>query len=318
METNGTPSWLASEAGQQLQSTLSEEKTLQGLNRLLSRLDKLEQSVEKLTSLIEQGPGMLSMVTDTADEAIRSAESKGVYVEDRLNNALRLAEKLTAPEMVEKVEKALSLANQLPGMASMFTDMVDEGYRNAAEKGIDVEERMSQALTLAEKLTSPEMMEKLDGLMKLSDQVPGLVSMVTDMADESIQAASEKGVDVEARFRNALVVAEKLTDPKMVGQLEGLLKLAEQAPGLAAMTVDIVDEAMADSTMSNVAKIFDPEIMATVGKLGNALSDAKEQEIRPVGMWGLLKALKDPELQAVLGFLLNFGKNFGKQLTPNK
>ncbi|MCB0852306.1 MAG: DUF1641 domain-containing protein [Bacteroidetes bacterium] len=318
METNGTPSWLDSDAGQQLQATLSQEQTLLGLNRLLNRLDKLENSVERLNALLEQGPAMLSMATDTIDESVQKASSKGIDVEARLQNALTLAEKLTAPEMVGRLEKTLTFADQLPGMASMFTDMVDEGYRRAAEKGVDLEQRMGQALTLAEKLTSPEMVDKLDSLMKLADQAPGLLSMVTDMADESVRGAYYKGIDVESRLKGALTVAEKLTDPEMVGQLENLLKLAKQAPGLAAMTIDIVDEAMTSSTMSHVAKIFDPEIMATVGDVGTALSEAVGQPIERRNLWGLMKAMRDPELQTAIGFLINFGRNFGKKLTPNK
>ena len=259
METNGTPSWLASDAGQQLQATLSSEQTLLGLNRLLTRLDTLEKSVDRLTSMLEQGPGMVSMVTDIADESIQKASQKGVDIEKRLNNALKLAEKLTAPEMMDKLEKALSLA----------------------------------------------------------DQLPGILSMVTDITDEAIYHASEQGIDIESRLKSALFVANKLTEPEMVEKLDGLLKLSKQAPGLAAMTVDIIDETMASSAMSNVARMLDPEVLATVGKVGVALTEAQNQPIEQRNVWGLLKAMKDPELQNAIGFLINFGKNFGKQLTPN-
>lgn len=253
------PTWLESEAGQQLQATLSQEQTLHALNRLLGRIDSLEQSVHKLTTMMEQGPGMVSMFTDMADESIQSASQKGIDLESRLQNALRLAEKLTSPDMTAK----------------------------------------------------------LDQLLSLSDQAPGLVSMMTDMADEGIQKAGERGIDIESRIGNALAIAEKLTAPEMVSQLDQLMQVAQQAPGLVAMLVDITDELMANGTAAQAATMFNPQALATLGKAGEALSEAQKQTPPKLGLFGLLRALKDPDMQKATGFLINFGKNFGKQLTPH-
>ena len=259
MNSNGTPTWLTSEAGQQLQATLSQDDTLHALNRLLGRIDSLEQSVNRLSSMIEQGPGMVSMVTDMADEAIQSASQQGIDVESRLKNALQLAEKLTAPETVEKIEGLLATTNQLPGLVSMGTDMIDEGIRKAAENGVDVEERL----------------------------------------------------------QNALVIAEKLTAPEMVQQLDQLLQLAKVAPGHIAMLVDIVDEAMANGLAPQAATMLNPEVLATLGKAGASLTLAKSQPVVKRGPLGLLRALRDPDLQHAIGYLINFGKNFGQQLNTH-
>jgi uncharacterized protein YjgD (DUF1641 family) len=33
-----------------------------------------------------------------------------------------------------------------------------------------------------------------------------------------------------------------------------------------------------------------------------------------VGLWGLFKALRDPDTRRALGFLTSFGKHFGRKL----
>jgi uncharacterized protein YjgD (DUF1641 family) len=215
--------WASTEAGKQLQSRLNEERTVQAIDRLLDRIDTLEQAVDKLTTAMELGPGMVSMATDVVDESIRKAAEKGVDIEQRLGNALALAEKLTAPEMVEKLDGLLKAVDQAPGMISMTMDMVDEGYRNAAANGVDIEQRLSTALQLAEQLTAPAMVEKLEGLLTLADQAPGLIAMTVDMVDEEIAKANAKGIDINvlietgAQLSEAIATSKELPEAKVGG-----------------------------------------------------------------------------------------------------
>ncbi|MBR9921369.1 MAG: DUF1641 domain-containing protein [Bacteroidetes bacterium] len=138
METNGNATdLLASEAGQQVRARLSEERTLMALDKLLQRIDTLETAVERLSTIMDQAPGMAAMVTDMADERINQASQQGINLEERLGNALHLAEKLTAPEMTKKLDKLVEFAEQGPGLMSMVVDVVDEGMRNAIDNGYD-------------------------------------------------------------------------------------------------------------------------------------------------------------------------------------
>ena len=138
MQSNGSQSpWQETPAGQQVIEKFSEEKTLHAIERLLSRIDTLEKAVDSLSTTIQQGPGLMAMVTDMADEAYQSAETKGVNVEQRLGIALHLAEKITSPEQAEKLEKLLDLSDQLPGMISMVVDTIDENMQSALAHGFD-------------------------------------------------------------------------------------------------------------------------------------------------------------------------------------
>lgn len=140
MSKNGaSASWEDTPAGRQVQARLSEERTLLAIDRLLARLDTVEEAVKGLEQTMQQGPGMVAMVADMADEAYRSADANGVSIDDRLKNALTLAEQLTHPDMVQKLNDLVSLTNQLPGIVAMAVDTVDEGMRTARDNGLEPE-----------------------------------------------------------------------------------------------------------------------------------------------------------------------------------
>jgi uncharacterized protein YjgD (DUF1641 family) len=249
---NGTKGWLDTQQGQQLQHTLESEHTLSGLNHLLARIDTLEKAVDRLATLLEQGPGMVSMVADMADESVQKAAAQGVDVQERLENALQLAERLTHPQTLAGLEKVLVLADQLPGMASMFADMADEAYRKAAARGIHLEDRLQASFQLLEKLTDPETIENLTPLLDMAERMPGILAMFVDMADLAYAEFHKQG--------------------------------------------------------------FDPRSLKVVQKAAQALSRAQAKEPAQLGPFGLLRALRDPEMKKTLGFVASFGKEFGKEI----
>ncbi len=270
METNGN-------GANALQIKLNDPQTTQTLSRLLDRIDSLEESVGRLADLIEQAPAFTAMVGDVMDETHRRAAANGVDLEQRLQTALTLAEKLTAPSMVSKIEQLMLAVDQAPYFAAMVGDMVDETQRQAASNGIDLEQRLGTGLALAEKLTRPQMVEQLNGLLDMADTAPGFVAMLGDMADEAYRNALSKGVDLEALMGQGLTAA---------GKLSALLE----------------------------SGILDDGAVRMVGATGKALAQASHQPIEPAGLFGLLGALRDPDTKRALGFLLNVGSNLGKEL----
>ena len=245
METKENTTWLETSAGKHLQESLSNEKTLTSIDRLLARIDTLEKAVDKLTTVIEQGPGMMSMVTDMADEAYQKSAHRGVDIEQRLGNALTIAEKLTAPEMLEKLDAFLKFADQAPGLISMTMDVVDEGFKKSANNGVYLEERLGNALVLAEKLTAPEMVEKLNGLLQLADQAPGLISMAMDSFDEQMGKMANSEIDIQ-----------------------GLLELGQDA-GVAIAKAKTMPEAKVGGIFSMLRVMKDPDRQRAIGFVMN-------------------------------------------------
>ncbi|MEZ4884883.1 MAG: DUF1641 domain-containing protein [Chitinophagales bacterium] len=284
------------------------------------------------------------MVADMADDAVRQASYKGINIEERLGGALEIAEKLTSPAMVSQLNSVLELANKAPGLVSMVADMADDAVRQASNKGINIEERLGAALEIAEKLTSPAMVSQLNSVLELANQGPGLVSMVADMADDAVRQASNKGIDIEERLGAALEIAEKLTSPAMVSQLNSVLELANQGPGLVAMTIDMLDEgyqtaaangfdldlllkegANLTSKMTVLMRseefkaLLDsgalaPKTLKIVNCAAQALAESQNQPPQKVGFFGMLRVMGNPDMQRTLGFLTAFAKQFGKKL----
>ncbi|MCB0549564.1 MAG: DUF1641 domain-containing protein [Phaeodactylibacter sp.] len=284
MKVNGNPDWTETKAGQQLQERLSSEKTLRALDHLLQRIDTLEKGVERLNTLLEQGPGLVSMAVDTVDDGYLQASQQGIDINERLSNALHLAEKLTAPEMVARIDGLLKLADQAPGIASMMMDAADDGYRQAAAHGIDIEQRLSAALQLAEKLTAPEMVEQLNSLLKLAQQAPGILAMAVDVMDDGFRQTANNGIDLATLSKKGLTVAKR--------------------------TADLVDSEEFDALLHS--DLFNPKTLDVLSVVSGALTQCRMDPPKRAGVFKLLGAVRDPEIQKAIGFLLSFGRNFGR------
>ncbi len=68
--------------------------------------------------------------------------------------------------------------------------------------------------------------------------------MAVDSLDEIVQNAKNNGVDLNQRLASLGVISEKFSRPEVLEQLSGLADLAVQAPGLASMLIDSIDESM--------------------------------------------------------------------------
>jgi uncharacterized protein DUF1641 len=182
--------------------------------------------------------------------------------------------------------------------------------------GQEVIEKFSEEKTLhaiERLLTRIDTLEKaVETLSTTMRQGPGLMAMATDTIDEVYRTAGAKGVNIEQRLGTALHLAERITSPEQAEKLDKLIELGDQLPGLIAMVVDTIDENM----QSGIAHGFDPGMLRKVASSANdALTNAwAEPPAKVGGIFGILRALKDPDRQKGLGFLMNFLKHFGQTL----
>lgn len=209
-----------------LEDRLNNPDTAQALNRLLDRLDTIEEAVAKLDALMTQGPAMAAMVTDMADDVYREADAAGVDLDERLRLTLQLAERLTAPRTVE-----------------VLTQLMDR-------------------------------MDDLEQLIALGEQAPGFIAMMVDTFDTLHHRAVAAGHDPEQMIRRSLT----------------------------ALT-HVLESGAAD-----------PKTFEIIGSAGDALAESSQEAPPEVGLFGLLRAMRDPDMRRALGFLTEFGKRFGKEL----
>ncbi|MEM6926836.1 MAG: DUF1641 domain-containing protein [Myxococcota bacterium] len=180
--------------------------------------------------------------------------------------------------------------------AGMVLDAADELAADLQRRGIDLDEQASEALRLFEKLADPDTMSSLHALV---DALPKLVpvvdlattfrdttGMLFDMADAQVASLQQQGIDVEARVGQVLDLLARLTEPEVH---QHLLELADAAPNLLAAT--------------RTGELF-----------GRAMDEVSGAPRRSVGLWGLLGALSEPEVQRATGFAIDLARRVGERL----
>ena len=224
-----------------LEERLNDPQTTKALHRILDRLDAIEEAVDGLATAVDQAPQAANLVTDMVDDTYRTAEEHGVDLDERIQLALQLTERLTAPETV--------------GTLTRLMDRMDD----------------------------------IDQLIDLADQAPGMANMMVDMFDDAYRAAEASGHDPELVLRRS----------------------AEAVSELSAFVASDEFETLKNSG------ILDPDAVSVVGKAGDALAECRQEcgdEPPQVGLWGLFKAFRDSDTRRALGFLTMFGKHFGRKL----
>lgn len=262
----------------------------------------------------------------------------------RTNGAVDLDKRLQDPETrealvhlldrLDTIERAVDalerIERQMPDAVEMTADVIDEELTRAAERGVVLDERAGGALQLAEKLTEPHTVEVLTALMdrldrleqlaELADQLPDAALVTVDSIDDALTRAADRGVVVDERAREGLMLLEKMTEPETAAalgavidraeHLERLSALAEDAPDAIATAVDILDAEYAKaaqsgydpeqilrqafSSLSRLGELFqsdefealldsgvlDPEALQAVGSLGSALVESQKEAQR--------------------------------------
>ena len=293
-----------------LEKRLQDPKTREALVHLLDRLDTIEQAVDLLDRLEDQMPGAIETGADILDEELTRAADRGVVLDERAGQALQLAERLTEPETVEvltalidrldQLEQLAALADQLPDATMVAVDSIDEALTRAAERGVVLDERAREGLVLLEKMTEPDTAkalgavldraEHLERLAELAETAPDLIATVVDILDAEYARAAEHGYDPERLLRQTLGSLRRLGDLFQSDEFEALLD----------------------------SGVLDPEALQTVGSLGSALVESQKEADRGEtprrGFFGMIGALRDPDVQRAIGFVLSFAKKFGQAL----
>jgi len=102
---------------------IDQEKSLE------QRLTRIEQKLDRLTSVIDEAPVMMSMATDSVDELMTQERNKGVDVDKRIRDGLHLLGRLSEPEVNRALHGLVDFVEEAPGLLSMAADSVDEEIR---------------------------------------------------------------------------------------------------------------------------------------------------------------------------------------------
>lgn len=185
-------------------------------------------------------------------------------------------------------------------------DAVDEKASEAVCSGIDVDERINGVANLLEKLSEPstisalgqllESLPQLAQLAKLANEMPNILATVGDVLDGYQESCAAEGIDVEKAITNGLQTALWLGSNVENDQLRRIGDLLGSG----------ILNSHAVSAVDNAAR-----------SLTNAQQSVCESKQSKIGMFGLIGALRNPEIQRSLAFAVQFAKCFGKNLGNN-
>ncbi len=153
------------------------------LGAIDGRLASLEARSAPAFDLFEQGPAAVGTSIDIADDVARRLGD----VEERLQAALSVAEKATAPHTLRQLEEALGLVEQVPGLVATGIDIADAAFERV-HAGVDVARLVPalESLTVfwGRTLTSPA----TTSLLASTEAASALLQAATTAVQKTVQA----------------------------------------------------------------------------------------------------------------------------------
>jgi uncharacterized protein YjgD (DUF1641 family) len=140
--------------------------------------------------------------------------------------------------------------------------------------------------------------ERLERLTQHTSALPNAAAIAVDSLDDAARRLQERGVDLEERVSALARLAEKLTAPHALEVAESLF---EHLPSF-------------DRLLSSGVLGAGP--IDVIARAGQALGAAQRAVVRPIGAFGLWRALSDHHVQHALGFAIAFASAFGRGIEP--
>jgi hypothetical protein len=164
----------------------------------------------------------------------------------------------------------------------------------------------SPADALIERLDDPKVVASLNQLLDHADLLAVLVVGLDGLVSRG-EVIGESLLSAVNELRDVSDGRSPLRD----------LDLAGLANSLKSLSGPIVEATPALSTLLT-SKLTDPQAIGVISQLGEALVEGRERAAHnpstPMGVFGLLRTLKDEDISRGLGFLIEVARSFGKQL----
>lgn len=304
--------------------------------RLEARLDRLEDKLTRLTDLVDRAVPLVGMATDIADDAARRVAGRRIDLDERAIAAFEALERLSAPstlaalgrlaERAERLEPLVALAAGFEDHVALALDTVDHEIARYGAMGVDVDERTANLRDLVLRLSDPrvaavlvrasepatlriaerviERTQQFETLVDLAGGFEDHLAMVIDTFDAWAAAVGRDGTDLESRLTLATEMFRALTDPALA---RAAADLTARLPQLAAL-----------ARAADDAGLLRPERVAEVASLAGALPEALADRPAPVGPFGAVQALFQPDSRRALGFALALIRRLAARLpTPS-
>lgn len=164
---------------------------------------------------------------------------------------------------------------------------------------------------LLDRLNDPKVVESLNSILDNLELIAFSVTAADGFlrrADNVIDAVAEGVKDAKASIPEL--------DSELIAP-ESIVPLLTQFAKLGVQLSEVMDSDEFAALMQS--GVLSPETLTLVGQAGDALVESRQEAARQssqqrIGIFGLLRALNDPDVQASLQFLLAFSKKFGHKV----
>ena len=153
------------------------------LSRIEERLARMEAALAPAQEAATAGPMMVATAMDAVDQWATQGDGA-----ERLERGVRLLERLTRPETLDRLEKAVDLLDGLPDLLATFGDIFDAIANQAERDGVDVGRAFDDLRQIAFDAlrTAPQLRALFDSQML----APPTVEILSRTA-ESLRAAGQ-------------------------------------------------------------------------------------------------------------------------------
>lgn len=200
---------------------------------------------------------------------------------------------------LDRLEAIIQQTSDVGGTALNIFDSYAAKWR---AQGIDVEERAAVLQDIVENLTRPSVLRNVHKLSKQTHQVndllqvlnelPGIIATGIDIFDSMMDEANKRGLDMDARIRSLGVAGEYLSSPAAIATLEALF-----GDG------DALDDAPVDNPILQL-------LIDATGAVRETIQHPRER----TGMFGLLRAGRDKDVQTFTAFSIRLVRSLGQRL----
>lgn len=213
-----------------------------------------------------------------------------------------------AVELDRSLSTVAMLQESLPNLVAIATDAIDEKVGEAARDGIDIEQRMGALVKLFVQVTEPKTLSSIQKLFnrigdlekgsEMLEQLPNLFAIAVDFLDEWATQLKEDGIDLEVSIKQGLRMALWFGQRVSADELDRLGFLLRS---------DVLNDnslAVLGLASTSLAKCH----------VGSCEMESPDE----VGMLGMMKAMRDPNVRRATGFMVRFMRCFGNVLTEHR